>query len=147
MRMSSSADKPNQTPVQAYRYRVVFNGTNESIGFARVSGLKLSAGFEPLEVGGKNDGPVFLPVPLKTPERTVFERGRKQSSVLAALGPGTSFEGIDLQLLDENGRVVAVYTTGMAVVESIETSDLDATRGEVLIEKYTILHTGFRQTK
>lgn len=134
-------------PVQSYRYRVKFSGINQEIGFARVSGLKLSAAFEPLEVGGKNDGPVLLPLPLKTPERTTFERGRKQFAILTALGPGTRFEGIDLHLLDEGGTVVAAYVTGPAVVESMETSDLDATRGEVLIEKYTILHTGFRQIK
>jgi phage tail-like protein len=133
------------SPVQSYRYRVMFTGLGLDIGFARVSGLKLSAAFEPLEVGGKNDGPALLPVSLKDPERTTFEKGRQQYNVLAALKPGSRFDGIDLHLLNEEGSVVAIYSTDTAVVESMETSDLDATSGEVLIEKYTILHTGFRQ--
>jgi phage tail-like protein len=135
-----------RVPVQSYRFRVLFSGVDVEIGFARISSLKLSAAFEPLEVGGKNDGPVLLPMPNKTPERTVFERGRKQYSALTALEPGTRLDGIDIHLLNERGGVVAVYSTGIAVVESIETSELDAVRGEVLIEKCTVIHTGFRQT-
>jgi phage tail-like protein len=137
--------------VTSYRFKVIFEGGqqsnkgNQEISFRRVSGLKLSRGFEPLVVGGKNDGPVFLPVPVKELTRTTLERGRVSKSVLKDLEPSTCFASVDIQMLSEKGEVTAVYRTQTAVVESWETSELDALNGEVLIEKYTILHTGFQQ--
>jgi hypothetical protein len=127
----------------AYRFVVFLGNENHEVGFQRVSGLKLSVGFEPLVVGGKNDGPVLLPLPVKEPGRVTFERGRASTSFLDALYPGACFDGLAILVLADDGGIAAAYSTPTAIVESLETSDLDAVRGELFIEKYTILHSGF----
>jgi phage tail-like protein len=135
-------DSARHDPATAYRFKVFLGNPGKEIGFQRVSGLKLSLGFEPLAVGGKNDGPVLLPVPVKEPGRVTFERGRKSADILPELCPGACLTNVAVSVLTRDGGVLVTYHTPMATVESLEVSELDALRGEILIEKYTLLHSG-----
>lgn len=122
--------------LNAYSFDVEIDGS--LIGFKSVKGLKLSAAFEPLQVGGMNDGPVMLPVPVREEGRITFERGKykKKSSQLPR--PGTLVKDITILLYDEDDSYKAEYILESPAVESIELGSLDALSSEILIETFTV---------
>jgi phage tail-like protein len=133
--------------VSNHRFVVNF-GKGKTVGFRKVSGLKVSMALEYLPVGGDNNNPAFTPKRENDPDRLTLERGKFKNKMLKDLAPGTMFkEGVTIELHDDDGDTVAAYATGIAVVESIEIGDLDALDGSVLIEKFVIVHSGLTQRK
>jgi len=127
-----------------YRYEVFFEKI-KTLGFKSVSGLKLAAAYEPLEVGGVNDGPVLLRMPVKDTGKLVFERGKYliESSNSFMFFPGQQLGNeMDIFINDHDGTVGAIYTVRQPKLETIELSTLDAMDSSVLIEKLTIVHRG-----
>ncbi|MDR2356316.1 MAG: phage tail protein [Clostridiales Family XIII bacterium] len=135
-----------------HRFKVTMSdaGKNNAYftcGFKSVRGVKIARAYEPLAVGGKNDGPVLLPLPVKEPGRLTLEHGKAPKERIAWFEAGRSL-GMDVlvSVLDETMEKAAEYALKGAVIESVELSALDALSSEVLIESVTILCSGIRET-
>ena len=130
-----------------YRYEVLFDGI-KMFGFKSVSGLKLATVYEPLEVGGVNDGPVMLRMPVKDSGRLTFERGKYLIELFNPLKfrPGQHLgKQMTILVLNDSKIVGAIYAVSDPMLESIELSTLDAMDSSVLIEKITIVHRGIHE--
>ena len=130
-----------------YRYEVDL-GDNREIGFKSVSGLKISAAYEPLEVGGINNGPVLLRMPVKDTGRITLERGKYLSKSANAFTylPGKMLgESMIIKVKNDDNKVGATYSVRNPVIESIELPTLDAMDSSVFIEKLTIAHRGITE--
>jgi phage tail-like protein len=124
--------------LHAFRFKVVIG--KDAIGFKAVKGVKLATAFEPLQVGGMNDGPVMLPVPVKESGRLTLERGKYIAKALDMLRPGTPIKEMHIHALAKDGDGAAVYTVESPIVESIELGAFDALSSEVLIESFTVAY-------
>jgi len=127
-----------------YRYEILFENI-KLLGFKSVSGIKLAAVYEPLEVGGVNDGPVLLRMPVKDTGKLTFERGKYygDSTNSFTFIPGQHLgKEMDIFVNNNDGIVGVIYTVRQPMIESIELSTLDALDSSVLIEKLTIVHRG-----
>lgn len=134
----------HHTLLQGYRFEVSIGNKNR-FGFKSVDGLKLTAAYEPLAVGGRNDGPVLLRVPVKNAGKLTFERGKYYviSGQSLNFRPGqTLAKSMSIRILDDSGKPRVTYNVNNPMLESIELSKLDATNSSVLIEKLTIVHQG-----
>ncbi len=132
----------NVNLMPAYRFKVVVD--NAEIGFRSVSGLKLATAFEPLAVGGKNDGPVMLPVPVPDGGRLTMERGKYSGEALSLPQPGVVIKTMTVTLLGDEKKELATYTVEDPACESIELSTLDSLSSDVVIESFTVV---FRKLK
>lgn len=126
---------------QSYRFTVLIGPMK--IGFSRVSGLKCAAALEPLNEGGA-DAPHMVRARPKLSEPLTFEMG-------ASTGVNRLLQftvGLPLILpmtvvtMTENWGIGRTFTVDDPIVESWQLSDLDAMNGEVLIEKFSVLHSG-----
>jgi phage tail-like protein len=126
--------------LNAYSFEVQIG--KDEIGFKSVKGIKFTTALEPLQVGGMNDGPVMLPVPVKEGGRLTLERGKYKSDALNLPRPGTSIEEMYICALPEDGNYndAAIYAVESPVVESVELGALDALSSEVLIESFTVAY-------
>jgi phage tail-like protein len=116
------------------------------IGFRSVSGLKITAAFEPLAVGGYNSSPVMLPASVKEPGRLTFERGKRITSRLIQLKAGSVLpEPMTIMVLNPYGVIGASYSVTAPVMESVELSKLGAEDSAVLIETFTVIHRGVEE--
>ncbi|MDR1735342.1 MAG: phage tail protein [Oscillospiraceae bacterium] len=123
------------------RFAVMIRGS--ALGFRSISGIKLSASFEPLQVGGQNDAPVMLAIPVKEPGKLVMERGVSPAGALSNFRPGEKIaDEMQIDILNENGEASVSYSVASPVVESIELSKLDAQDSSVLIETFSVFHGG-----
>ena len=130
-----------------YRYEVEIDRLR-IFGFKTISGLKLSAAYEPLEVGGVNNGPVMLRMPVKDTGRITFERGKYLSEFWSPFmfRPGLNLgRQIIILVKDDHGIVGAVYRVQRPMLEAIELSTLDAMDSSVFVEKFTIVHEGISE--
>jgi hypothetical protein len=115
-------------------------------GFKSVKGVKLATAFEPLQVGGQNDGPALLPIPVSEPGRLTLERGKVPRGQIAWFAQGRSPAGaVSITVLDASHKEAAGYLLRGAVIESVELGALDALASEVLIESVTILYAGITE--
>lgn len=128
--------------LHAYSFAVDID--NVKIGFKSVRGIKMAMAFEALQVGGQNDGPALLPVPVKDGGKLVFELGVCAKPPQGLPWPGTPVKSISVSACNSLGDAVYTYTLEAPVVESIELGALDALSSEVLIETLTI---AFRSIK
>lgn len=130
-----------------YRYEVLFDGISV-FGFKSVSGLKMSVVYEPLEVGGVNDGPVLLRMPVKDTGKLTFERGKylAESTNSFIFQPGQHW-AVQMVILvkDDDGEVGATYQVKQPMLESIDLSTLDAMDSSVFVEKLTVVHRGITE--
>lgn len=126
---------------QSYRFTVLIGPMK--IGFSRVSGLKCTSALEPLNEGGA-DAPHMVRARPKPSEPLIFEMG-----VSTGVNRLLQFTvGLPLLLpmtivtMTENWGIGRIYVVVSPVVESWQMSDLDAMNGEVLIERFSVLHSG-----
>lgn len=127
--------------VSAYRFEVILN--NNKIGFRSILGLKLTASFEPLSVGGLNQGPVMLPVPVKEPGRLTMEKGAASLNQLKDFIIGKRLaQEMQVKIMNEDGGTGITYAVALPILESVELSKLDAMESSILIETFTVLHRG-----
>jgi phage tail-like protein len=132
--------------IASHRFLVSVGGAE--IGFRSISGIKLAAAFEPLQVGGRNDSPVMLPVPVKEAGKLTMERGVSTGAALSSFSPGKKIaDAMQIDIRDEEGNLGVSYRVTNPVVESIELSKLDALDAAVLIETFSVLHSGIALSK
>ena len=115
-------------------------------GFKSVKGVKITSTYEPLMVGGKNNGPVLLPLPNKEPGRLTLEHGKTLKDRIFWFNMRHTLDAeVKVMVFDENMQEAAMYFIKNAVIESIELGDLNALASEVLIESVTILYSSIQE--
>lgn len=128
----------------AYRFEVHING--KKLGFRSVSGLKLVAAFEPLMVGGMNNGPTMLPAPVKDTGRLTMERGVVPANALDSFQLGRIITNdMQIHIINSQGKTGVSYSVAFPMLETIELSKLEATDSSVFIETFTVIHSGITQ--
>lgn len=129
------------TVLPSYRFEVHIE--RNTLGFRSISGLKLTSAFEPLAVGGFNESPVLLPVPVKEPGRLTMERGVSSLHSLSDFIPGELIANeMQIHILNENNKPIMSYSVASPFTETIELSKLDAMESSVLIKTFSVLHHG-----
>jgi phage tail-like protein len=138
-------DKQLHGLLNAYSFKVEIG--KDAIGFKAVKGIKLTTALEPLQVGGINDGPVMLPVPVKEGGRLTLERGKYKADGLKQFRPGTLIKEMRIHALAKAGdkKGAAIYTVEFPVVESVELGAFDALSSEVLIESFTVAYRRIKE--
>jgi hypothetical protein len=126
----------------AYRFSV--NIDNTDYPFAAISGLKMDMAFEPLQVGGLNDGPVMLPIPSKDAGRATFSKGKISNPAKPLPRPGMPLKDVSITTYNADFTTGNVFSLEAPVLESIELAGFDAYTSEILIETFTI---SFRNIK
>lgn len=125
----------------AYRFEVLIKG--KKLGFRSVSGLKLTAAFEPLMVGGMNTGPAMLPVPVKDTGKLTMERGVAPANALEDFQLGRIITNdMQIHIINDKGKPGISYSVSFPMLETIELSKLEATDSSVFIETFTVIHRG-----
>ncbi len=132
--------------ITSYRFVVKIQG--RTLGFRSISGIKMSAAFEPLQVGGQNKNPVMLAVPVKEAGKLVMERGASTVAALSSFTVGSKIaENMEIEIQKEDGTKGVSYSVTAPLLESIELSKLDAQDSTVLIETFSVYHSGIERCK
>ena len=131
--------------IPSYSFEVSFDGI--SFGFSKVTNISGSIDIDTIVDGGKNDSPVILPVPKRSPDMLVLEKGTYTS--LGDMGfslfkEGSQIAAITISVL-RNGSTVRMFFVTNGVVVRREYSPLDASQSAVLCEYLQIAHTGITE--
>lgn len=125
-----------------YRFKVLID--NNTVSFARVSGLGMDREMEMLSEGGHSQGGYLTAGIQKNPRTLRLEGGvySGDTSVLRKLRPGIWLrQGIVVMVLGKNGQTDVKYATGQAFVTKWEMADLDAEQGKMLVQTFEIAYT------
>ncbi len=130
--------------IASYRFIVKIKG--KKLGFRSISGIKMSAAFEPLQVGGQNNYPTMLAVPVKEAGKLVMERGASTIAALSDFTVGKKVaDSMEIEIQKEDGKKGVSYSVTAPLLESIELSKLDAQDSSVLIETFSVYHSGIER--
>lgn len=127
------------------RFRLRLEQNGPELGFQEVSGLRLSAAFEPLQVGGYNHGVILLRVPVKDNGKITLKRGKykKEATKRLKMMPGVTLGSrVYIDVLDASGKLQITYQILSPYIETVELAALQADQTAVLIETCTLMHQG-----
>lgn len=124
---------------------------NTTLSFSRIANIAASPEFDTFVEGGTNDRVYTLTKPQQQAGTMVFERGVTAASAkqLAEVGlkPNgritqpvtiTVYQGI----APRKGKPVRIFGFDTGVVTRWELGELNALRGEILIERFEVAHSG-----
>lgn len=113
------------------------------LSFSRVSGIGSSLEFDTYVEGGA--GPVLLPKPKTAAGAISFERGvtSERWAGAACFNVGVEISGVEINVI-KNGSIIQSYEVQDAIVTAWELGELNALGGGVLINKFTLSHTGIK---
>lgn len=152
--MANSPANANYYPLPGFSFRVVFKLEDGSdpgdIAFQSVSGLNVQMQTETIKEGGENRFEHVVPVRAKYSDlvlkRGILSTSSKVTRWIKAAMENFEFKptDIDVELLNENQETVFVWHLSRAWPKSWKVGDLNAERGEVLIETLEITYNNFR---
>ena len=135
-----------------YRGNGMLSGCNflvtigqEVFSFSKVSNLTAQVEYEAVQEGGNNEYPLLFPKQKTNPDTLTLEKGVREWTIDPAfnsLWEGMRVEQVTI-LLFKYGillRKALFFKKGLIVKRTF--SDLDALRGELLIETLEIAHSG-----
>lgn len=135
-----------------YRGNGMLSGSNflvtigqEIFSFSKVSNLAAQVEYETVQEGGNNEYPLLFPKQKTNPDTLILEKGVREwtvDPVFNSLWEGMQVEQVTI-LLFKYGillRKALFFKKGLIVKRTF--SDLDALRGELLIETLEIAHSG-----
>lgn len=137
---------PGQTLLPSCNFLVTIG--QEIFSFSKVSNLVSQVEYETVCEGGNNDFPLLFPKQKTNPDTLVLEKGVHERSwdiAFNSLVEGMWVEQVTIMLV-KNGILlekVFVINKGMIVKRSF--SNLDAGKGDLLIETLVIAHTGLME--
>lgn len=135
-----------------YRGGTLLSGCNflvtigqEIFSFSRVSNLVSQVEYEIVSEGGNNDFPLLFPKQKTQPDTLILEKGvRERSFDLAfnSLVEGMKIEQGTIMLVKYGILLEKVFFFNKGMIVKRSFSDLDASKGELLIETLEIAHSG-----
>ena len=113
------------------------------INFAKISNISTDLEYEIIGDGGNNDRMQFFEKPNRRPDTIVFEKGLKKESDagMAFVVVGMKFDNIMI-LVKKGMTTERIFFIEQGIVTRIGYTDLDAGRGEILIKRIELQHTG-----
>ena len=136
-------------PLPAYNYRVEIDG--ETISFSQVSGLNMSfetTTYKESPTEGKASGPVVMRMPGQPSDITItLQKGMVREKSIPVFYKWINSTQLNLvekkdikvQLCDENGNPVIMWTVINAFPTSLEAPTFDATTNDVAIENMQLM--------
>ncbi|MCH5275803.1 MAG: phage tail protein [Lachnospiraceae bacterium] len=117
----------------------------EIFSFSKVSNLVAQVEYETVQEGGNNEYPLLFPKQKTSPDTLILEKGVREWTFdprFNSLWEGMQVEQVTILLLKYGIilRKAFFFKKGLIVKRSF--SDLDALRGELLIETLEIAHSG-----
>ncbi len=138
--MSSAKDL-----IPGYSFEVTLDGI--SFSFSKVSNISGSIDIDTIIDGGKNDAPVILRTPKRSPDMLLLERGLYTSfndTIFSLFKEGTQIATISINVL-RNGSIVRMFYISSGVVVARQFSPLDALSSSVFTVTLQIAHTGITE--
>lgn len=152
------ADSRRYDPYKAFMFEVEISGnmTFARAGFQKVSGLKMTTdaieyreGGDPTTVTKTPGLTKFEPITLErgmSDDMDMWSWACKIFSMDGGTVPDTNARAnVTIKLKDRAGAIAKKWEIPEAWVSEYNTGDLDAQGNNVLIEKITLQHQGFRQ--
>ena len=138
-----------------YRGGTLLSGSNflVTIGqgifsFSKVSNLVSQVEYETVAEGGNNDFPLLFPKQKTKPDTLILEKGvRERSSdlIFNSLVEGMQIEQGTIMLVKYGILLEKVFCFNRGMIIKRSFSNLDASKGELLIETLEIAHSGLME--
>lgn len=131
--------------IPGYSFSVNLDGFMYSFG--KVSNLSGTVEVETIIDGGKNDSPVILRKPKKTPDYLVLERALHSTftdTAFSFFSVGKKISAITISV-NKDGKTVRMFFASDGVIVSREFSPLDALESSVMVQCLRIAHTGLTE--
>lgn len=127
-----------------YVFEVQFGSLKFS--FSKVSNISSQTEYDVVADGGINDRMFFFEKPNRRPDTISFEHGMKVSKDTDAflMEKGMKVYGIHI-FVKKDDITERIFFIEEGVVTGISYTDLDASRGEILIKKMEMQHTGIKE--
>jgi len=127
-----------------YIFEVQFGSLR--LSFSKVSNLSSQIEYDVVADGGINDKMYLFEKPNRRPDTISFERGMKVfgDADMKLMEKGMKVHGIHI-FVKRGGRTVRTFFIEEGIVTGISYTDLDAGRGELLIKKMEMQHTGLNE--
>jgi len=131
-------------PYPVNKFRVFIQGF--PLGFSKITNIERSYETDVLQEGGNNDMVYSLSKPRTNENTIVFERGIAARGLVTALlelrfAAGQRLtEDILIMVGDRRGSICSLITLQGCYVKSWKTGDLDASSGELWIERFEVAY-------
>lgn len=125
--------------VTNYQFQVWIE--NEKVSFSKISGLNMEV---KTKVESKRGDGRLITAPANAPRKLRLQRGayKDEKSLLNKLCPGMYLEqGIIIAVLGQTGEIVMIYAIDNAIVSKWEISEIDALRGQILVDTFEVTYT------
>ena len=128
----------------SYVFEVQFGSLKFS--FSKVSNISSQTEYDVVADGGINDRMFLFEKPNRRPDTISFERGIKLGKDAEAflVERGMKVHGIYI-FVKKDGYTERTFFIEEGIVTGISYTDLDASRGEILIKKMEMQHTGIKE--
>lgn len=142
---TKQAEKGNGNYIKGYNFQVYIGRTRAS--FAKISGLEKTTESETFTEGGENSRVYFMSQRVAARSTVVLERGVLVNQKKAMQFKAGDFiqDGISIYLLDDSGKKCREYNLEGCIVQKITTSELDAQRSELMIERLEVSYESFSE--
>ena len=117
----------------------------EIFSFSKVSNLVSQIEYETVQEGGNNDHPLLFPKQKTSSDTLTLEKGVRIKDAdpnFDSLLEGMWVEQVTVMLSQDGSRVDKAFYFEKGLITKRKFSDLDAARGELLIETLEIVHSG-----
>ena len=135
-----------------YRGNGMLSGCNflvtigyEIFSFSKVSNLVAQVEYDVVQEGGNNEYPLIFPKPKTNPDTLILEKGVREWTVdpmFNSLWEGMQVEQVTILLFKHGILLKKALFFKKGLITKRTFSDLDALRGELLIETLEIAHSG-----
>lgn len=118
-------------------------GLLSKYSFSKISNISSQIEYEVIGDGGNNDTMNMFEKPKRRPDTIVFERGLKKgldASMMFAI-EGLKIDNIMI-LVKKGSTTERTFFIEHGIITKVSYTDLDAGRGEILIKRMEMQHTG-----
>lgn len=131
--------------IPGYSFSVNMDGI--SFSFGRVTNLGGSIEIETIAEGGRNDSPIILRKPKKSPDYLILERALHSTLTDVAFSffqEGRQINAITITVKKDGSTVRMFFITNGVIVQR-EFSPLDAMESAVMVQTLKIAHAGMSE--
>lgn len=126
-----------------YSFEVML-GLFSTLGFSKISNMQTGKECEVIVDGGNADRPYFFEKNKTEPDTIIFEKGMQTGMLdtfYSQLTEGTLIDEIMINVKKDGKREKSFYIE-QGIVTKISYSDLNASKGEIMIKRLEMKHTG-----
>ena len=118
-------------------------GTLNKISFSKISNLSSGIDYETIGDGGNNDNMYLFEKPNRKPDTIIFEKGLKKGNYGETLFLIEGLKINNIMIMVKKGKKMErVFFIEQGIITKMSYTDLDAGRGEILVKRMEMQHTG-----